>query len=105
MRYYDALNLPQLYIPNASVKMATLQQKARLWFHESNSIATVQRCVRIEYRDRQSPIKNFIKPQFEQFNSLNPARVRIQVLQNLEYIFIHEIRMKSSLSLHKFQED
>ncbi|GBM92898.1 hypothetical protein AVEN_189139-1 [Araneus ventricosus] len=38
------------------------------------------------------------------FNSLNPARVRIQVPQKLELIFIHEIRMKSSLCQQKFQE-
>ncbi|GBM57004.1 hypothetical protein AVEN_146034-1 [Araneus ventricosus] len=39
------------------------------------------------------------------FNSLNPARVRIAAPQKLKQIFVHETRMKSSLSLQKFQED
>ncbi|GBN62610.1 hypothetical protein AVEN_8352-1 [Araneus ventricosus] len=38
-------------------------------------------------------------------NSLNPARVRIPVPQKLNSIFVHENRMKSFLSLHKFKED
>ncbi|GBM72998.1 hypothetical protein AVEN_160611-1 [Araneus ventricosus] len=38
-------------------------------------------------------------------NSLNLARVRIPVPQKLKYIFVHETRMKSFLSLQKFQED
>ncbi|GBL78088.1 hypothetical protein AVEN_143384-1 [Araneus ventricosus] len=56
-----ALNLLQRKIPNASVKMATVQQKARLWFHESKSIVTVQRRFRLQYRNCQSPCKNYIK--------------------------------------------
>ncbi|GBN77451.1 hypothetical protein AVEN_22972-1 [Araneus ventricosus] len=33
---------------NGSAKMATVQQKASLWFHESKSIVTVQRIIRLE---------------------------------------------------------
>ncbi|GBL91566.1 hypothetical protein AVEN_23628-1 [Araneus ventricosus] len=35
--------------------MTTVKQKARLWFHESKSIVTVQRHFRLEYRNCQSP--------------------------------------------------
>ncbi|GBO25731.1 hypothetical protein AVEN_188406-1 [Araneus ventricosus] len=35
--------------------MATAQQKARLWFHESKSIVLVQRRFRLEYRNCRSP--------------------------------------------------
>ncbi|GBM46778.1 hypothetical protein AVEN_6058-1 [Araneus ventricosus] len=35
--------------------MATAQQKERLWFHESKLIVTVQRIIRLEYRNCQSP--------------------------------------------------
>ncbi|GBN83577.1 hypothetical protein AVEN_223066-1 [Araneus ventricosus] len=45
--------------------MATFQQKARFWFHESESIATVQR--RFRYRNCWSPSKNSIKRWYEQF--------------------------------------
>ncbi|GBN15526.1 hypothetical protein AVEN_180318-1 [Araneus ventricosus] len=41
--------------------MATVKQKARLWFHENKPIVTVQRINRLEHRDCQSPSKNFIK--------------------------------------------
>ncbi|GBM91557.1 hypothetical protein AVEN_205544-1, partial [Araneus ventricosus] len=41
--------------------MATVKQKARLWFHESKSIATAQRIIRLEWRNYRSPCKNFIK--------------------------------------------
>ncbi|GBN70775.1 hypothetical protein AVEN_265431-1 [Araneus ventricosus] len=37
-------------------------------------------------------------------NSLNPARVRIPVTKKLKQILAHENRMKSFLSLQKFQE-
>ncbi|GBM43444.1 hypothetical protein AVEN_18610-1 [Araneus ventricosus] len=47
--------------------MATMQQKARLWFHESKSIVAVQRCFRLEYRNCRSPSKNSIKHWCEQF--------------------------------------
>ncbi|GBO16592.1 hypothetical protein AVEN_222935-1, partial [Araneus ventricosus] len=50
---------------NASVKMATVKQKARLWFHESSPIVIVQRIIRLEYRNCQSSSKNFIKRQYE----------------------------------------
>ncbi|GBM97733.1 hypothetical protein AVEN_265432-1 [Araneus ventricosus] len=66
MRSYGELNLLQWEIPNASVKMATLQQKARLWFHEIKSVVTVQRCFCLEYRNCQSPSKNSIKLWYEQ---------------------------------------
>ncbi|GBM09408.1 hypothetical protein AVEN_184107-1 [Araneus ventricosus] len=52
---YGALNLLQPEIPKASNKMATLQQKARLLFHENKSIITVQRRFRLEYQNYQSP--------------------------------------------------
>ncbi|GBM92032.1 hypothetical protein AVEN_5494-1 [Araneus ventricosus] len=55
---------------NSSVKMATVQQMPRLAplrFHESKSIATVQRHFRLEYRNCQSPSKNSIKCWYEQF--------------------------------------
>ncbi|GBL97599.1 hypothetical protein AVEN_49116-1 [Araneus ventricosus] len=55
MRYYGALNLLQREIPNASIKMSTVYQKARLWFEESKSIVTVQRCFCLEYRNSLSP--------------------------------------------------
>ncbi|GBN74469.1 hypothetical protein AVEN_201967-1 [Araneus ventricosus] len=54
---YGALNLLQRKIPNASVKIATVEQKAhvaRLCFNESKSIVTVQRCFNLEYRNCQS---------------------------------------------------
>ncbi|GBL89535.1 hypothetical protein AVEN_87869-1, partial [Araneus ventricosus] len=47
--------------------MATVQQKARLWFHESESIVTVQRCFRLGYRNCRFPSKNSIKRWCEQF--------------------------------------
>ncbi|GBN47449.1 hypothetical protein AVEN_149415-1, partial [Araneus ventricosus] len=34
--------------------MANVQQKARLWFHESKSTITVQGIIRLEYRNCQS---------------------------------------------------
>ncbi|GBM11727.1 Sodium/potassium-transporting ATPase subunit alpha [Araneus ventricosus] len=49
--------------------MATVQQKARLWFHEIKSFATVQRCFRLEYRNCQSPI-------ISRTNRLFPTPVR-----------------------------
>ncbi|GBM32170.1 hypothetical protein AVEN_108136-1 [Araneus ventricosus] len=45
----------------ASVKMATVQQMAHLWFYKSKSIVTVERCFCLEYRNCQSRSKNFIK--------------------------------------------
>ncbi|GBM27535.1 hypothetical protein AVEN_257849-1 [Araneus ventricosus] len=66
-RRYGALNLLQREIPKASVKMATVQQKARLWFHESKSIVTAQRRFRFECRNCQSSSKNSIKRWYEQF--------------------------------------
>ncbi|GBL78969.1 hypothetical protein AVEN_48933-1 [Araneus ventricosus] len=56
MGHYDTLNLLQRKNPNASVKIATVQQKACL-FHKSKSNATVQRCFRLEYQNFQSPSK------------------------------------------------
>ncbi|GBO41952.1 hypothetical protein AVEN_98057-1, partial [Araneus ventricosus] len=50
----DALNLLQRESPNASVRMAAVQQKARLArlsFRECKSIVTVQRIIRLEYRN------------------------------------------------------
>ncbi|GBM74910.1 hypothetical protein AVEN_67640-1 [Araneus ventricosus] len=47
-------------ISNICVKMATVQQKARLWFHESKPIVTSQIRFRLEYRNCRSPSKNFI---------------------------------------------
>ncbi|GBM20109.1 hypothetical protein AVEN_268425-1 [Araneus ventricosus] len=50
--------------------MATVQQKVRLlrlWFHESKSIVTVQRCFRLEYRNCQSPSNDSIKRWYEHF--------------------------------------
>ncbi|GBL91578.1 putative cytochrome P450 6a14, partial [Araneus ventricosus] len=41
--------------------MATVQEKARIWFHESKSIVTIQRIVRLEYGNCQPPSKNFMK--------------------------------------------
>ncbi|GBL75966.1 hypothetical protein AVEN_234290-1, partial [Araneus ventricosus] len=38
--------------------MATVPQKARLWFHESKSILEVQGNIRLEYRNCLSPSKN-----------------------------------------------
>ncbi|GBN66613.1 hypothetical protein AVEN_184518-1 [Araneus ventricosus] len=35
--------------------MATVQQKVCLWFHGNKSIVTVQRIIRLEYRNCQSP--------------------------------------------------
>ncbi|GBM19958.1 hypothetical protein AVEN_164899-1 [Araneus ventricosus] len=59
MRLYSALNLLKREIPNTSVEMATVQQKARLerlCFHENKSIATVERRFRLEYQNGRSPI-------------------------------------------------
>ncbi|GBO16143.1 hypothetical protein AVEN_33535-1, partial [Araneus ventricosus] len=64
---YGVINLWQREIPNASVKTATVQQTARLWFYESKSIVTVQRRFRLEYRNCQSPNKNSIKRWYESF--------------------------------------
>ncbi|GBM21872.1 hypothetical protein AVEN_32858-1 [Araneus ventricosus] len=65
MRRYDSANLLQWEIPNASVKMATVQQKARLWFPESKSIVTVQRCIEIVILQVRTPsilgMRNFRK--------------------------------------------
>ncbi|GBM56320.1 hypothetical protein AVEN_205273-1 [Araneus ventricosus] len=47
--------------------MATVQQTARLWFHKSKSIVTVQRRFHLEYRNYQSLSKNSIKRWYEQF--------------------------------------
>ncbi|GBM65645.1 hypothetical protein AVEN_217638-1 [Araneus ventricosus] len=50
--------------------MATVQSKVRLtrlWFHESKTIMTVQRCFPLEYRNCQSPSKNSIERWYEQF--------------------------------------
>ncbi|GBN74223.1 hypothetical protein AVEN_63735-1 [Araneus ventricosus] len=47
--------------------MAAVQQKAHLWFHESESIATVQRCFRFEHRNYPSTSRNSIKRWYEQF--------------------------------------
>ncbi|GBM63858.1 hypothetical protein AVEN_69871-1 [Araneus ventricosus] len=55
----------QREISNANFKMATVQQKARLWFHESKLGVTVQRCFRLECRNCQSPSKNSIKRWYE----------------------------------------
>ncbi|GBM95460.1 hypothetical protein AVEN_55005-1 [Araneus ventricosus] len=55
------LNLPQREIPKASVKMATVQQKTRLWFHGSKSVVTVQRNFRLEYLNGRSSSKNSIQ--------------------------------------------
>ncbi|GBM78345.1 hypothetical protein AVEN_27940-1 [Araneus ventricosus] len=71
-RRYVALNLLQRKIPNARVKRATVYQKvplARLWFHESKSIVTVQRRFRLEYQNFQSPNKNSIKTWYHQFKA------------------------------------
>nr|GBM17645.1 hypothetical protein AVEN_196910-1 [Araneus ventricosus] len=71
-RRYGDLNLLQREIPNASVKMATLQQKApltRLWFHESKPFVTVQTRFRLEYRNCRSPSKNSIKSWYKQLRS------------------------------------
>ncbi|GBL96170.1 hypothetical protein AVEN_118723-1 [Araneus ventricosus] len=59
---------------NANVKMSTMQQNARLarlWFHESKSIATVQKRFRLEYRNCRLPTKNSIKRWNEQLRSEN----------------------------------
>ncbi|GBM01249.1 hypothetical protein AVEN_170308-1 [Araneus ventricosus] len=64
---YSALNMLQREITNASVKIPTMQQKARIWFHESGLIVTVQRCFRLEYRNYQSPSKNSIELWYQQF--------------------------------------
>ncbi|GBM05040.1 hypothetical protein AVEN_60229-1 [Araneus ventricosus] len=77
MRYYEALNLLQPEIPNISVKMATVQQKARLehlWFHESKSIVTVQRCFCLEYRNCHSPSRVFNLRCLEQTTVGNASR-------------------------------
>ncbi|GBN41638.1 hypothetical protein AVEN_109102-1 [Araneus ventricosus] len=58
---HRTLNLLQQKIPNASVMMATVQQKAHfasLWFHHSKSIVRVKRCFHLEYRNCQSSSKN-----------------------------------------------
>ncbi|GBN35227.1 hypothetical protein AVEN_23509-1 [Araneus ventricosus] len=47
--------------PNVSVKMATVQQKARLWFQESISI------VAVENRNCNYPSKNSIECWYEQW--------------------------------------
>ncbi|GBM92502.1 hypothetical protein AVEN_7875-1 [Araneus ventricosus] len=67
--HYGALNLLQREIPKASVKMATVQQKERLWFHESKSILTVQRRFRLECRNCLSPSKNSIRRWTEHLKS------------------------------------
>ncbi|GBL87736.1 hypothetical protein AVEN_81347-1 [Araneus ventricosus] len=45
--------------------MVTVQQKERLWFHEIKSIVRVQRIIQLEYRNCQSPSKNFINHRYE----------------------------------------
>ncbi|GBN58135.1 hypothetical protein AVEN_27591-1 [Araneus ventricosus] len=67
MRRYAALYLQQQEIPNSSVKIATVQQKARPWLHENKSIVTVQMCFRLHYRNCQSQSKDSIKRRFDQF--------------------------------------
>ncbi|GBM01044.1 hypothetical protein AVEN_227078-1 [Araneus ventricosus] len=54
--------------------MATVQQKARLWFQESQSIETVQRIIRLEYRNCQSPSKNSINHWYERFKGKGNVR-------------------------------
>ncbi|GBL87743.1 hypothetical protein AVEN_81352-1 [Araneus ventricosus] len=70
MSHNGSLNLLQRENHYASVKMATVQHKARLellWFHEGKLIVRVQRHFRAEYRNCQSPLKNSIKCWYEQF--------------------------------------
>ncbi|GBN25900.1 hypothetical protein AVEN_99851-1 [Araneus ventricosus] len=67
---YGVLNLSSVI--QTSVKMATVQQKARMarfWFHESKSTVSVQRIIWLEYRNCRSPDKNSIKHWYEQLRS------------------------------------
>ncbi|GBO26933.1 hypothetical protein AVEN_242623-1 [Araneus ventricosus] len=57
----------QREIPNTSIKMATVQQKARLWFPRKQINCKSQRCFRLEYRKCQFPRKNSIKRWYEQY--------------------------------------
>ncbi|GBN21570.1 Putative ubiquitin carboxyl-terminal hydrolase 50 [Araneus ventricosus] len=68
---YGSLNRLLRKFRYAEAKMAIVQQKARLWFLESKSIATVQRIIRLEYRNYRSPNKNFIKRWYMQLRSEN----------------------------------
>ncbi|GBN94419.1 hypothetical protein AVEN_214850-1 [Araneus ventricosus] len=77
MRLYCALNLLHREIPNASVKMTIVQQKARLprlLFHKSKSIVTFQRSFGLEYRNCQSPSKNPIMRWHEQFKGTDQRK-------------------------------
>ncbi|GBN99907.1 hypothetical protein AVEN_50830-1, partial [Araneus ventricosus] len=64
---YGALNLLQREIPDASSKISNVQQKVRLWFHESKPIITVQRIIRLKYGKYRPPSKTSIKRWYEQF--------------------------------------
>ncbi|GBN34332.1 hypothetical protein AVEN_170397-1 [Araneus ventricosus] len=91
MVHYGAQNLQQREIPNSSVKMATVQQKAcmvHLWFHESKSTVPLQRCFLLENRNFQSPNKNIIKRWYEQFKGTENVHHRKGVGQ--PYV-LHEV--------------
>ncbi|GBO11197.1 hypothetical protein AVEN_219735-1 [Araneus ventricosus] len=48
---YGSINMLEREISKGNVKMVALQQTARLWFHESKSIVTVQSRFRLEYQN------------------------------------------------------
>ncbi|GBM39973.1 hypothetical protein AVEN_142246-1 [Araneus ventricosus] len=81
--------------------MATVKQKACLWFHESSPIVIVQRIIRLEYRNCQSPSKNFIKRLCEKVNGTgNVHQCEKLSLLNFSYQglmeFLHGNRLRYS---------
>ncbi|GBM46643.1 hypothetical protein AVEN_274141-1 [Araneus ventricosus] len=92
---YGALNLQQQKIPNTSVKMDTVQQKERLWFHKSKSIVTVQRCFLLEYQNCQPPSKSW----YEQIGNM-PLR-RIKSAHSNASVKMANMQQKAHLRLHK----
>ncbi|GBO32927.1 hypothetical protein AVEN_116860-1 [Araneus ventricosus] len=65
--------------------MATVQQKVRLWFHESKPIVTVQRRFCLEYRNCHSTSKNSIKLWYEQFKGTGDVQHRKALKQHEGY--------------------
>ncbi|GBL89751.1 hypothetical protein AVEN_104688-1 [Araneus ventricosus] len=89
------------------VKMANVQQKTRLvrfCIHDSKSIVTVRRRLRLEYRNRRSPSKNSSKRCYEQLRNYNMRFSEEQTCKFVDLLQEHECLWNNTIDSYKSRQ-